>query len=347
MENDDTKAASKGGHERARKLTRAKRSLIARNAAITRWAGEGKSQPIQALHGGPDRPLRIGSTEISCYVLSDGTRVLSMRGLQSGIGLSEGGGKRGERKIVQLMANLAEKGIDVRGLVVRANSPIRFILPNGGPYADGYEATMLPDICAVIIEAEQKGTLGKRGKLLAERAAILQHGFATVGIIALVDEATGYQNERAKDALAKILEAFIAKELQPWLKTFPSDFYEQMFRLRNLPYPVTSVKRPQYFGVLTNNIVYDRLAPGVREELQKNIPRNEAGRPTVKYFQKLTQNTGYPKLREHLGSVVTLMKLSNKWDDFMNKLEMIHPKFGATIPIDLEYSREEDSGKGI
>jgi hypothetical protein len=347
MEHDSSKLASKGGKERARSLSPTKRAAIARNAAMARWAGEGQSKAVQALYGGPDRPLKIGATEISCYVLSDGTRVLSMRGLQSGIGLSKGGGKRGERKIVQLMANLAEKGIDVRGLVVRANSPIRFILPNGGPYADGYEATMLPDICAVIIDAHQKGVLGKRLAPLAERAAILQHGFATIGIIALVDEATGYQKDRAKDALAKILEAFIAKDLQPWLTTFPSDFYEHMFRLRDLPYPATSVKRPQYFGVLTNNIVYDRLAPGVREELQREVPRNESGRPTAKYFQKLTQNTGYPKLREHLGSIVTLMKLSNKWDDFMEKLDKIHPKFGSTIPLSLEYHKEKDSGKGI
>lgn len=339
MTNQHSEMASKGGQERAKKLTSQKRSLIARNAAIARWTSEGK-QPIQASYGGPDRPLKIGAVEIPCYVLSDGTRVLSMRGLQGGIGLSGGGGKHGERKIVQIMANLAEKGIDVRGLVVRANSPIRFTLPNGGLYADGYEATMLPDICAVIIEAHQKGMLSKRLEPLAERAAILQHGFATVGIIALVDEATGYQKDRAKDALVKILEAFIAKELQPWIKTFPSDFYEHMFRLRGLPYPVTTVKRPQYFGVLTNNIVYDRLAPGVREELQREVPRNEAGRPTVKYFQKLTQNTGYPKLREHLGSVVTLMKLSSKWDDFMDKLEKIHPKFGKTIPMDLDYGND-------
>src|SRR5690606_15503057 len=147
------------------------------------------------------------------------------------------------------------------------------------------------------------------------------------GIIALVDEATGFQRDREKDALAQILEAFIAKELQPWLKTFPPDFYEEMFRLRGLPYPNLSGKRPQYFGVLTNSVVYDRLAPGVREELQKGIPRNEAGRPTAKYFQKLTQNAGYPKLREHLGSVVTLMKLSDTWEDFMAKLDRLHPKF--------------------
>ena len=61
-----------------------------------------------------------------------GTRLLAQRGLQSGIGLSEGGGKSGERKIASLMQRLADKGIDVRGLVARANNPIRFIPPHGG-----------------------------------------------------------------------------------------------------------------------------------------------------------------------------------------------------------------------
>ena len=31
-----------------------------------------------------------------------------------------------------------------------------------------------------------------------QRAAILQHGFATIGIIALIDEATGYQDFRQR-----------------------------------------------------------------------------------------------------------------------------------------------------
>jgi hypothetical protein len=85
---------------------------------------------------------------------------------------------------------------------------------------------------------------------------------------------------------------------------------------------------------------------GVREELQREVPRNESGRPTAKYFQKLTQNTGYPKLREHLGSVVTFMKLSKKWDDFMAKLDRIHSKFGTTLPIGLEYGQDEEGSTG-
>ena len=172
-------------------------------------------------------------------------------------------------------------------------------------------------------------------------------GLAHVGIVALVDEATGYQNERAADALSKILEAFIAKELQPYLPTFPGDFYTELFRLRGLQYPASSVKRPQYFGVLTNDIVYKRLAPGVLDELQKSVPRNEIGRPKAKYFQKLTSNIGYPKLREHLGGVVAIMKLSNDYADFKKKLDRLFPHYGHTLPLPLEYEAETDSGIGI
>ena len=92
---------------------------------------------------------------------------------------------------------------------------LSFIPPRGGNPADGYEATILPDLCAVLIDAQQQGVLDKRLIRLAQRAAILQHGFATVGIIAIVDEATGYQDVRQRDALAKILEKFVAKELRP------------------------------------------------------------------------------------------------------------------------------------
>jgi hypothetical protein len=192
-----------------------------------------------------------------------------------------------------------------------------------------------------LIDAGQKGVLGARLAHLAPRAAMLQHGFATVGIISLVDEATGFQKDRAKDALAKILEAFIAKELQPWVKTFPAEFYEQMFRLRGLQFPASSVKKPQYFGVLTNNIVYDRLAPGVRAELQRVTPRNDAGRPTAKYFQSLTANTGYSKLKEHIGAVIALMKISDSWEGFMSLLDKHYTRYGDTLPLPY------DDGKGL
>src|SRR5579872_4344760 len=95
--------ASKGGKARIAGMSAQERVNLARQAAISRWAKQGKEPPLFAEYGAPDRPLRIGSVEIPCYVLSDGRHVLAQRGLHTGLGLAEGGGKGGARKIVQLL----------------------------------------------------------------------------------------------------------------------------------------------------------------------------------------------------------------------------------------------------
>lgn len=324
------KYASMGGKARAEKTTKAQRSDIARQGAMARWGKEGKPVPMLARYGAADRPLKIGDIKIPCYVLADGTRVLAQSGLHSGIGIAEGGGKGGSRKIASLLARLEEKGIDIRGLIVRANSPIQFIPPHGGKPAHGYEATMLPDICAVLIDAHQRGVLDKRLSRLAERAAVLQHGFATLGIIALVDEATGYQDYRPRDALARILEKFVAKELRPWIKTFPAEFYKQIYRLNGWEYE-ESRGSPGVVGHWTNNVVYKRLAPGVWEELNKVTPRDDKGRLKHRLFQRLTEDIGHPKLREHLVAVVMLMKYSPNWRVFMDRLDHEYPQWGQNL----------------
>ena len=155
---------------------------------------------------------------------------------------------------------------------------------------------------------------------IADACRLLSRGLTRVGIIGLVDEATGYQRERAADALAEILERIIAKELQPWVKTFPEEFYEHLFRLRGLSFPEYKVSRPQYFGHLTNDIIYKRLAPGVLEELRKMTPKTPSGRRQHHFFRRLTDDTGHPKLREHLSAVIAVMSLSDDYDDFIEKL---------------------------
>lgn len=329
-------AGAIGGIKRNEVVPADRRSEIASAAARARWGGP---EPMLAKYGAEDRPLRIGDIVIPCYVLADGTRVLAQRGLQGGLGLSLGGGKGGARRIAELMGGLAEKGIDVRGLIARANSPIRFIPPHGGNPADGYEATILPDICAVIIDAQQQGMLGARREHLARRAAILQHGFATVGIIALVDEATGYQDNRSRDALARILEKFVAKELRPWVRTFPPEFYKQIFRLNGWAYS-ENCPRPGVVGHWTNNVVYRRLAPGVWDELKRLTPKLPSGDYKNKLFQRLTEDFGNPKLREHLTGVIMLMKYSPDWQTFMDRLDREYPQYGQTLllPYPSDYA---------
>jgi len=238
--------------------------------------------------------------------------------------MAHGSGRGGADRLVGFASGKAISPFVNNELSALIGNPIRFI-SHPGSVAYGYPATMLADICDAVLAARKAGALQKQQAHIAHQAEVLVRGFARVGIIALVDEATGYQKERARDALATILEAFVAKELQPWVKTFPSDYYEQMFRLRGLPYPPENTRyKPQYFGSLTNDIVYKRLAPGVLDELKKQAAKDE--RRSARLHQQLTPLLGHPRLREHLASVVSIMKLSQDYDDFMRKLDMIHPK---------------------
>ncbi len=156
---------------------------------------------------------------------------------------------------------------------------------------------------------------------------LLTRGLARIGIIALVDEATGYQYDRPRQDLAEILEQFISKQLCAWAKTFQDDYYKELFRLRGWSYRSFSTKRPILAGKLTVDIIYQRLAPAVLRELQRLNPANAKGRRKHKYFQWLTPDIGHPKLKEHLSAIIALMRSSDTWDDFKRRLDRALPKY--------------------
>ena len=336
-QNDASKGAdahgSAGGRARAKRLTPAQRSEIARKAAADRWNED--APPVIA--GDADKPLTIADIDIECYVLRDGTRVITQRSFLRSIGRQNPRGGMGESDD-RLPPFLRAQSLSslITNEIRKQSEAVTFTLPRGGR-AKGYRAELLPVVCDLYLRARQEGLLPYNQEHIAARAEVLVRGLAKVGIIALVDEATGYQEVRARDALVKILEEFVDKELQAWVRTFPDDYYKEMFRLRGLEYPPKDLNaRPQYFGMLTNDLIYKRIAPGVLDELKRVQRKGKTGKPKDKLFQHLTQNTGYPKLREHLGSVVTLMKLSPDWDTFKGHLDRIHPKYDETIPLDYE-----------
>lgn len=313
--------ASKGGKARAKKLTARERSDAARMAAEARWKGIPR-----ATHGDPDHPLRISDIEIPCYVLENGTRVVSQRGLQTSIGMNVSGGAR---RLTTMMGKFSRNNIDTKELESRIADPIEFRPPQGGGKAHGYEATVLADFCEIILAARDADLLTANQQHIAKQCEILVRGFARVGIIALVDEATGYQEDRARDALAEILKKFISEELRKWVKTFPDQYFRQLARLRNIHLTSVTPKRPQYIGHLTNDVVYKRLAPGVLRELQRLTPKTKGGRRAHAFHQRLTDNAGHPKLREHLAAVIALMKACDDWDTFKNMLDRSLPKYKA------------------
>lgn len=321
--------ASKGGHARARALTSEQRSEQARAAVEARWQKAGKSPTPRAKYGSSDQPLRIGDIELPCYVLEDGMRVFSQRGLQGGLGMAVGGGATRMSKFV---ADITGKGSKYKDLTARMKTPIKFILPRGGPPAHGYEATVLADLCDAILEARKNKSLNVGLLLIAARCETLVRAFAKVGIIALVDEATGYQYERQRDALEELLEEFLSAELRQWVRTFPASYFKELCRLKNVAYR-PDMRLPRYFGHHTNEIVYKRLAPGVLDALNRCNDRSDSGALKNKHHQWLSEDVGHPKLLQHLGAVTAIMKLSNDWETFMKQLDRVVPRYGDELPL--------------
>jgi hypothetical protein len=272
--------------------------------------------------------------DLPCSVLDNEKRVLSMRRISEAFTGKVGGGmseRDGAQNLPRFLASVAMKPFISKDLMVRI-CPVEYAPVHGGRSAFGIEASLLPEICEVVLDAHHAGKL--KNKNQAKVAELLLRGFARVGIIALVDEATGYQKDRARDALAKILEQFVAKELQPWVKTFPAEYYEHLFRLYGYPFPPDGKPnwRPQFFGTVTNNVIYARLAPELLPELKKAANKAEK---RGRLHQWLTNDIGHPKLREHLASIVTLLKISSTPDEFKVLVNRVHPKFGDTMQLDL------------
>jgi len=282
--------------------------------------------------------LRIADIEIPCFVLQDGTRVISGRGVTKAIGMKGRG--QGVKRVAGHKALSPYLGDELETAI---RNPIRFI-GIGSRETAGYEATILQRLCDAILSASEAGALRtEQEKRYALASYVLIRAFAQVGIIALVDEATGYQEDRARDALEQILSRFISQELLKWVKTFPDEFYRQMFRLRNWEYREFSVKRPSIAGRITNDLIYERLAPGVLDELRRITPRDAKGRTRHRYHQRLTEDIGHPALREHLASVITLMKASTSWRTFYAMLNRALPKWGDTLPMDLHFEQDDET----
>jgi hypothetical protein len=334
--------ASKGGKARAQALSPAERKDIARRAAEARWgATEGLSILPKETHEGA---LKIGGREIPCSVLENGVRVFSTRGISRAMGSKRTGApesaKGGAPQLPAFLASGSIKPFISDELAVRLISPLQYRPKHGGRTAFGYEAMLLPEICEVILDAQKAKALKSNQQHLAEMAEVLIRGFARVGVIALVDEATGYQEERARDELARILEAYVLEQYRPWTKTFPDEFFRQIYRLHGWPYKPGNAKRTPFIGKLINKYVYEVLPPGVLEELRRLNPVSESGWRKRKHFQHLTADTGNEHLDRQITSVITLMRVSDSRDELEHHFAKAFGKPSVAIqtrlPIDVE-----------
>lgn len=339
--NDATQLANRsqqGGIARARKLSSEERSEIARQAAAARWGNV-----HVAYHTGD---IVIGDIAISAAVLDDGTRLLSQATVLTALGRNPQKSRRSrgnsdELRAPFLVANNLQPFIsdELREMV----EPVPFrVAGEGNARAWGYRAEMLPLVCWVYLDARAAGKLGAKQEPVAQAAEILARGLARVGIVALVDEATGFQEVRARDELARILEMYVQAEFRPWIKTFPDDFFREVYRLQGWEYRPGTSKRTPYVGKLINKYVYDQLPPGVREELQRLNPRTDKGYRLRKHHQFLTEGTGNVHLDKQIVSTLTLMRAAESKQQFEDLFDRVHPPVQPRLPLFVEVPKDDD-----
>lgn len=238
--------------------------------------------------------IDLGDDPVDCYVLDTKQRVISLRAMVKAIANADSG------DLAKFIGVSALKPFINKDLVLA--ELIEFSIPGTQFKGLGLTTEHFETICRGYVQALHKGApLTDRQREIAIQCAVLTSGLTRTGLDALIDEATGYQYERASDALQVKLKAFIADELRAWEKTFPDDLWEEFGRLTRWQGSLKS--RPKWWGKLVIEMIYDTLDPDVAEYLKNNKPPSD-----TRWHQQLTENIGVRKLVSRCYEVIGMAK---------------------------------------
>jgi hypothetical protein len=285
------------------------------------------STELKATHQGE---LPIGDIILPCAVLENGKRIITYSAVFKAFGRTKRGAQKDQSRVHNMPAFLNANnlqpfvGADLRGVL----KLIEYTDKNGTP-STGYDAEILPLMCKMYLEARQAGALKGQQLPLAIASEMLLFSLSKVGIIALIDEATGYQEDRDKSELRQFLEKFLREERGRWIKTFPDEFFEAIFKMKGWNWQMaTKGQKPGVVGKYINNYVWSRIAPGVLTELKRLNPKDEHGRRRGKNPQFIDVDFGHPKLKEHLTVLTMFAKAAGyNWASWDRMVKRALPKF--------------------
>jgi len=219
--------------------------------------------------------------------------------------------------------------------LLQMTSPIVFRPPKGAK-AYGYDALLLPKVCEVYLKARDAKSLTATQEPIARVCDLLTRKLTQVAIIALVDEATGYQEVRARTELQDILAAYVHDEHKPWISTFPNDFFEQIYRLHGWAYRPNQAQRTPFIGKLINEWIYAEMPPPVLPALQEVNPKKSNGRRSYKHHQFLTEEMGREQLQRQITTITTIMRISDDKDDFERHFAKLSHKSQQRLPLVID-----------
>lgn len=291
--------------------------------------------------------MEIGNVKVACAVLADGTRVISDRGVSAAIGTKRGGWhwarqRKGDPGAVMYPPYISADSLKQfipNELVVILTNPIPYKLTPSGAKANGLLATAFPKVLHVWADAYEAGALKQQQEHIGEQAASLLEGFDEVAIIALIDEATGYQKKRHERELQQIISAYVLPEHRPYLTTVPREFFKELFRVYGWDWSPDN-RGPRYAGKLLRKLIYEQLPEPILPELDElNPSKGPNYQREHKMFQHLTQDIGLPHFRNQLAGTMALLRASPSNNPRAFE-KLFKRAYGDQMELDLE-EREE------
>ncbi len=319
--------AKKGGRARARALTPAERSEIARRAVQARWAKAGRGVAAtdvkDARAGGEVRslyrgPLAIAGFEFEVHVLNNGQRVLDRDGVvEAFTGATDPAG------LDRVLGKLPELGR--RTLAVPT---VSFRVPGRRATVVGLASETVLAIADAFLAARVAGPLKKQPARSAAVAESFVRATAAAGLVGRVDDATGYAKVRARQSAQRTLQAFIAEDLGRWASRFPKEFWAELARLDG----ATSAKgRSIAWSRYVLLFVYDAVDPDVGRELRR-AAGDPAFRPSVAGW---LEEMGRSRLDSRMDSIVEGLRRCGDLDEFTSMFaKVLHKGPSHTLLLD-------------
>jgi len=266
-------------------------------------------------------PLKIGDTELVCAVLDDenNTRIISTSAIFEAFDRPrKGQNKRLEIDDFQVPPFLAAKNLQpfINAELINILKQVEY--QDGVKITKGYDARILPKLCSLYLEARRENKLLASQENFAIRAEILQSALSEIGIVALVDEATGFQYSRKYDALRLLLEQYINDGIQKWVRRFPDKFFEELDKIYDNP-KTTSRTRPQYYGKFINTYIYNPIEKGYLKEKLDELNITPEGKRKARFHQWLTE-FGANQLTIQIGRVMALLEISPNLSNFKDNI---------------------------
>ena len=294
MEQRKVTGRSKGGLVVAEKLTPRERSARAKKGAAARWGHKAIKKGNFKEEFGID---------VECYVLDDETKTAAIS--QTGMGEALGLATRGNALPRFVTGKTMSQYVGAQ-VLQKIENPLKFQWRSDGAHPpveiNGYDVTLLIDICHAIIRADDDGALQKQQQHVATQARVILGASAKAGITGLVYALAGYRPE--VDEVIQSFKAFVQEEAKKYEQEFPQELYDAWQRLYKIPMPTRG--KPWQFMHLTRRHIYYPLAKSQGKLLELLRALRAKDGEQKRYLFQFLNDVGSRALRIHMGRVLEM-----------------------------------------